>query len=131
MLTYDKLTKSQKKWADAMIVEYPKLATGGTITLKECWNAATKLYKLRAQGGVKVGYPNWLFKVNKVYPGVYFFPAPGANSEKFVQQAQEKKLQKSLASKQTVAINSKEDEEFFAELAENGIGVKTSNTVAA
>lgn len=131
MLTYDKLTKSQKKWVDTIATVYPKLANGGTISLKECWSAAMKLKAERSNGGVKVGYPNWLFKTNKISSGVYFFPANGANPEQYVKQAQATKLQSSLASKPTQAINSKEDEEFFAELAENGIDVKTSATVAA
>jgi len=126
MLTYDKLTKSQKRWANAMMDFYPKLKEGGVITLKECWHASTTLYKQRSEGAPKVGYPNWLFGINKIRRGVYFFPAPGTEPKEFIEQESAKNLQKRLDKKDAFEVRSKDDEEFLNELLEAGIDVKVA-----
>ena len=128
MLTYDKLTKSQKRWAHAMMDFYPKLKDGGVITLKECWHASTTLYKQRAEGAPKVGYPNWLFGINKIRRGVYFFPAPGTEPQQAIAQDSQNNLQKRLDKKDAFVVESKADEDFLNELLEAGIDVKVAQT---
>lgn len=129
MLTYDKLTKSQKRWADAMMDFYPKLKQGGVITLGECYHASTTLYKQRIAGVTpKIGYPNWLFGVNKIRRGVYFFPAPGTEPDAAIQADSANNLQKRLDKKDAFEVRSEADEEFLNELLEAGIDIKVAQT---
>ena len=126
MLTYSELTKSQKRWAHAMIEFYPKLENGGSITLNECWVASTTLYAQRVAGSPKIGYPNWLFGVNKIRKGLYFFPAPGAEPAAFIEEAKAQTLAKRLDNKNAFVVECKEDEDFLAELLEAGIQIKVA-----
>jgi hypothetical protein len=78
MLKFANLTMSQKKMVVAYIEHTASLKTTGQITLKEVNSIAADLASQRDTGGVKVGYPNWLFGPNKVDRGVYKFPVPTA-----------------------------------------------------
>lgn len=78
MLKFSDLSMSQKKMVVAYIEYNPALKTSGQITLKEVNSIAKGLAENRASGGVKVGYPNWLFATNKLDRGVYEFPVPTA-----------------------------------------------------
>lgn len=78
MLNFAALTMSQKKMVVAYIEHTATLKSTGQITLKEVNSIAADLAAQRGSGGVKVGYPNWLFGPNKVDRGVYKFPAPTA-----------------------------------------------------
>jgi len=124
MLKYSDLSKSQKRFVDAVIEVRPTLASGGTITLKEC---AAVYYELRAQRtgakGEKIGYPNWLYNANKISRGVYEFPAPNAKAKKAKVAEDVSKLQKIIAESDPVEVESVSDDEFLAELKANGITV--------
>jgi len=79
MLKFADLSMSQKKCVVALIEHSPALKKSGRISLKEVIAITQELAKKRAKGGVKIGYPNWLFKSNKVERGVYEMPVPTAS----------------------------------------------------
>ena len=76
MLKFANLSLSQKKCVVALIEHTPALKKTGRITLKEVTAITQDLAAKRSAGGVKIGYPNWLFKSNKVEKGVYQLPVP-------------------------------------------------------
>ena len=76
MLKFANLSLSQKKCVVALIEAQPSLKTDGKITLKEVVAITKDLASKRASGGVKIGYPNWLFKNNKLDRGEYQLPVP-------------------------------------------------------
>ena len=78
MLKFANLTLSQQKCVVALIEHTPSLTKDGRITLKEVVAITKDLAEKRTAGGVKIGYPNWLFKSNKVEKGVYQLPVPTA-----------------------------------------------------
>jgi hypothetical protein len=78
MLKFANLTLSQQKCVVALIEHTPSLTKDGRITLKEVVAITQELAAKRTAGGVKIGYPNWLFKSNKVEKGVYQLPVPTA-----------------------------------------------------
>jgi len=78
MLKFANLTLSQQKCVVALIEHTPSLTKDGRITLKEVVAITQDLAAKRTAGGVKIGYPNWLFKANKVEKGVYQLPLPTA-----------------------------------------------------
>lgn len=78
MLKFAALTMSQKKCVVALIEHTPELTKTGRITLKEVVAITQDLAAKRSAGGVKIGYPNWLFKANKIEKGVYQLPVPTA-----------------------------------------------------
>ena len=78
MLKFAALSMSQKKCVVALIEHTPELTKSGRITLKEVVAITQDLAAQRTAGGVKIGYPNWLFKSNKVEKGVYALPVPTA-----------------------------------------------------
>lgn len=78
MLKFANLTLSQQKCVVALIEHTPSLKKDGRITLKEVVAITQDLAEKRSAGGVKIGYPNWLFKANKVEKGVYQLPVPTA-----------------------------------------------------
>jgi hypothetical protein len=78
MLKFANLTLSQQKCVVALIEHTPSLTKDGRITLKEVVAITQDLAEKRTAGGVKIGYPNWLFKSNKVEKGVYQLPVPTA-----------------------------------------------------
>lgn len=78
MLKFANLTLSQQKCVVALIEHTPSLTKDGRITLKEVVAITQDLAAKRTSGGVKIGYPNWLFKSNKVEKGVYQLPVPTA-----------------------------------------------------
>lgn len=78
MLKFANLSLSQQKCVVALIEHTPSLTKDGRITLKEVVAITQDLAEKRTAGGVKIGYPNWLFKSNKVEKGVYQLPVPTA-----------------------------------------------------
>ena len=76
MLKFNALSASQKKCVIALIEHTPALKQTGRITLKEVVAITQDLAAQRDAGGVKIGYPNWLFKSNKVEKGIYQLPLP-------------------------------------------------------
>lgn len=77
MLKFSNLTLAQKRFIVAVIEHDATIKQTKTITLKQCGVVYDTLRADR-QGakGEKVGYPNWLFKANKVERGVYGVPVP-------------------------------------------------------
>lgn len=78
MLKYKDLTKAQRRVIDTYLEHYPDLAKKDTITFHEINRIHVDLYKRRSEGVERVGYPNWIFKNNKIERGVYWFPSPNA-----------------------------------------------------
>jgi hypothetical protein len=125
MLKYSDLTKGQKKTIDAYVAHRPELASAETLGSKDIniiWN---ELFVLRAKGGVKVGYPNWLTRFNSIDRGNVSFPGPGSKglSKTEVATLEKSKLQKILDSSEQDVVESISDDEFMAELKANGIEV--------
>lgn len=108
-MNYANLTKTQKRCIDAFIEIRPPLANSSFITRSEVEELFFILYEKRKEGGPKIGYPMWLIKGEKVGRGEYVFPAPNVKHEAIAKQSQK--------------VSSVEDEEFLAELRENGIEV--------
>ena len=77
MLKFSNLTLAQKRFIVAVIEHDPAIKQSKSITLKQCGEVYDTLRADR-QGvkGEKIGYPNWLFKANKVSRGVYGVPVP-------------------------------------------------------
>ena len=125
MLKYSDLTKGQKKTIDAYVAHRPELANAETLASKDIniiWN---ELFALRAKGGVKVGFPNWLTRFNHIDRGTVAFPGPGSKglSKAEVATLEKSKLQKILDSSEQDMVESISDDEFMAELKANGIEV--------
>jgi hypothetical protein len=76
MLKFVDLSMAQKKCVVALIEAQPSLKKTGKISLKEVVAITQDLASKRTAGAVKIGYPNWLFKTNKVERGVYQLPVP-------------------------------------------------------
>jgi len=76
MLKFADLSMAQKKCVVALIEAQPSLKKTGKISLKEVVAITQDLASKRTAGAVKIGYPNWLFKTNKVERGVYQLPVP-------------------------------------------------------
>ncbi len=91
MLKYADLTKSQKRFVDALVSEFPEIAKTGQVSRKELESIYWTLNEKRASGGEKVGFPNWLTAKNKVGRGVFGLPLPEAQAAKAKKSALEEK----------------------------------------
>lgn len=69
---------AQKKCVVALIEAQPTLTSNSNISLKDIVSITQALAIKRSSGGTKIGYPNWLFKTNKVERGMYQLPVPTA-----------------------------------------------------
>jgi len=78
MLKFSDLSMAQKKCVVALIEAQPSLKKNGKISLKEVVAITQDLASKRTAGAPKIGYPNWLFKTNKVERGMYQLPVPTA-----------------------------------------------------
>jgi hypothetical protein len=76
MLKFANLTLSQKKFVVSVIENHSEYKTDPVITLKKCAEIYYEMKDQRQAGGLKVGYPNWLFKANKIERGLYQLPVP-------------------------------------------------------
>lgn len=76
MLKFANLSMSQKKCVVALIEANSTLVKLERITLKEVVAITQDLAAKRTKGAPKIGYPNWLFKTNKIERGVYQLPVP-------------------------------------------------------
>lgn len=76
MLKFNALTKAQKKCVVALIEADPSLKKTGEISLKQVVAITQDLAARRDSGAPKIGYPNWLFKANKIEKGLYKLPVP-------------------------------------------------------
>lgn len=78
MLKFSDLSMAQKKCVVALIEAQPSLKKNGVISLKAVVSITQELASKRKSGAPKIGYPNWLFKANKIERGVYQLPVPTA-----------------------------------------------------
>lgn len=78
MLKFADLSMAQKKCVVALIEAQPSLTKNSKISLKEVVTITQALAAKRSDGAPKIGYPNWLFKTNKVERGMYQLPTPTA-----------------------------------------------------
>ena len=98
MLKFAYLSGAQKKCVVALLDHTPALKKKGQITLAEITTITQELAAGRDAGGVKIGYPNWLMKANKIERGLYELPIPTADELKAY-----RKDEKTPAPKQVVA----------------------------
>ena len=126
LVGYDNLTKFQRRWVDNMIEIYPDLVSGGAITLEQCTEGIVKLKEKHPKDPSvpKIGTPNWNYKINKIDKGIYFFPAPGADPEMAVREAEDIRISRLPIPK--FVINDEEDAEFVKELKDFGIDIETT-----
>lgn len=103
MLKFADLSMAQKKCVVALIEADANLKKTGKITLKEVTAITQDLASKRDAGATKIGYPNWLFKTNKVEKGVYQLPVPTAKELSDYQQAVEAKANPVKTAKAKVA----------------------------
>lgn len=103
MLKFANLSMAQKKCVVALIEADSSLTKSGQITLKQVSTITQSLAAKRASGGTKIGYPNWLFKHNKIEKGLYQLPVPTAKELSDYQQAVETKANPVKAAKAKVA----------------------------
>ena len=103
MLKFADLSMAQKKCVVALIEADATLKKTGKITLKEVSTITQDLAAKRSQGATKIGYPNWLFKANKIEKGLYQLPLPTAKELSAYQQAVESKANPVKAAKVKVA----------------------------
>ncbi len=104
MLKFSALTLAQKRFVVAAIEANPAYKKDPQITLKEC-SALYDEVRLARTGvkGEKIGYPNWLFKANKVERGVYQLPVPTATELSDYQKQLDAKLNPVKTAKAKVA----------------------------
>jgi len=76
MLKFSDLSMAQKKCVVALIEAQPSLKKNSKISLKEVVSITQDLAAKRTAGAPKIGYPNWLFKTNKIERGLYQLPVP-------------------------------------------------------
>jgi hypothetical protein len=142
MLKFSDLSKSQKKCVVALVDANPSLKSVAQITLKEVVAITQSLAAKRTDGAPKIGYPNWLFKHNKVDRGVYQLPVPseqeladfmasftqGAAAQPKAKVTQVAKTKAAVATRlekivEESPVHDQDVEEFNQILRENGIEV--------
>ena len=137
MLLFNDLSMSQKKAVVAIVQHTPALKESGKVTLKEIVSITQDLASQRDKGAPKIGYPNWLFKNNKIERGIYQLPVP--TDEEITQynvdiSSSKKRKKPSISivavdvAKEGNAEKAKlqslvNEDEFLAELRANGISV--------
>ena len=72
MYKFEDLSKAQKQFVVQASYQY----ASGTITLAEVNGFWQDQFDNRGTTGLRLGYPNWLFKNNKISRGVYQLPLP-------------------------------------------------------
>jgi hypothetical protein len=121
MLTWNSLTKSQKRWVEHFAKLLPECVEKGYITGVQCRILHKKMKKERAAGGPVFGKANWLFRSNKLKRGLYLFPADGVTVQKAMN---------SISGQNTtitVPISSRiseDDKSFFNDIKAFGIDIK-------
>lgn len=104
MLKFSALTLAQKRFVVAAIEANPAYKKNPQITLKECSALYDAVRATRTGSkGEKIGYPNWLFKANKVERGVYQLPIPTASELSDYQKELDAKLNPVAKAKAKVA----------------------------
>jgi len=147
MLKFSELSKSQKKAIVVITNHTPELKKDGRVTLKQIIAITQDIAAKRDEGAPKIGYPNWLFKHNKIERGIYQIPVPTDEEvAKFNAEMTAPKVRKKSSKLVVNTINTSADEfershlqkviddvevddysnddaEFLAELRANGIAV--------
>lgn len=91
MLKFANLSFSQKKFVMAVVENYPQFKADPVITLKQVVEITQAWAKDRDNGAPKVGYPNWMFKSNKLDKGSYKLPVPtDVEAEAYAEEAEAK-----------------------------------------
>ena len=91
MLKFADLSFSQKKFVVSVVENFPTFKKDSNITLKQVVEMTQEWAKNRDNGAPKVGYPNWMFKANKLDKGVYQLPVPtNAELGAYVEEAEAK-----------------------------------------
>lgn len=148
MKKFSELSLTQQKCVLAYLKEDATLKEKPEVTLKQVHELHNGLNAKRGAGAPFVGFPNWLFNLNKIKRGLYLLPIP--TEEDITQHNQAisapKKSATVKASKETTSMKtdaeiersrlqriiddvdpiddtSAEDAEFIRELRENGINV--------
>lgn len=104
MLKFSALTLAQKRFVVAAIESNPLYKKDPQITLKECSALYDAVRATRTGSkGEKIGYPNWLFKANKVERGLYQLPVPTAAELSAYQKELDAKLNPVAKAKAKVA----------------------------
>jgi hypothetical protein len=125
MLKYSDLSKGQKRCIDAYVAHRPELASAETLSSNDMHHMYFEIRAKRADGGPKVGYPNWLTKFNSLERGMIAFPGPNSKgiskktSAKAKSELEKSKLQEIIDTSEVVI----DEDEFAAELKANGINV--------
>jgi hypothetical protein len=117
MLKYADLTKGQKRCVDAFVEQCPELDSADTVTTKQIQKVFWEIHETRAAGSPKIGYPLWL-NVNSVQRGMFAWPGPNSTGQV---EAAKTKLKQILS--ESDPVESVNEEDFLAELRENGISV--------
>ena len=76
MLRFENLSLSQMKCVVALLDHTPSLKKTGVIAAKELHAIDASIRASRTADSPKIGYPNWLFKTNKISAGLYQLPLP-------------------------------------------------------
>jgi hypothetical protein len=119
MLKYADLSKGQKRCIDAFVERRPELASADTLASKDMYYLWQEIYADRKAGAPKIGYPHWLSKHNQIQRGLLSFPGPMSTGD--TSALEKSKLQKIL--NESNPVEEANEEEFLAELRENGIQV--------
>lgn len=118
MLTYNELTKAQKRFVDAVLREFPEVKKAGTVSRKELEYIYWELNAKRAAGGDKVGFPNWLTGPNKVGRGVFQVPMPEGAVAKVKSAAVAEKEKFEAIVNDSAILDADIDEDYDVELEE-------------
>ena len=120
-LKYSDLSETQKRAVDAFVAEMPELATANSIARTTIEDLYWKLHAKRATSGVKIGFPGWLVRTEKLGRGVYPFPGPKATGAPAAVQKQKAKASKTTSIPVKPVDTSKVEKEFLQDLADCGI----------
>lgn len=135
MLKFSELTKSQKRCIVKYIHLDSSLKENPEITLHKVGKLHALAFEDRGSLNEKIGYPNWLFKNNKVKRGVYMIPVPSEQEmQDYISQTTQKNSKQpskkdggkrlaKLVQEQKVAENEVNDVEFLDELKKYGITI--------
>ena len=121
MLTWNSLTKSQKRWVEHFSKLLPECVEKGYITGVQCRILHKKMKKERTTGGPVFGKANWLFRANKLKRGLYLFPADGVTVQKAMNSISGQNTTISVPISSRI---SEDDKSFFNDIKAFGIEVK-------
>lgn len=80
MLSYDNLSKAQRRWVDLVEILFPELYKCGIINHSELKMVHETLLEMREQDKkYKVSWPIWLISNNAVTRGSYQIPKSGSS----------------------------------------------------